>query len=217
MDTVNRSMRALRYVDPDGKRQDTATKYLHPRLEDGKHLNLHVIVESHVDRILFDGSKKAVGIVYRSNAAAHANSVPRTIKARKMVILSCGALGSPLVLERSGIGHPEIVKRSDSELVADLPGVGENYDDHHMMIYAYKSSLNPDETLDGVITGRSKPQDMILANNKHLGWNAIDVQAKVRPSDAEVASLGPRFQEAWGREFKYSPDKPLMLMASTVW
>lgn len=217
MDTVNRSMRALRYVSPEGKRQDTATIYLHPRLLDGKHPHLHVVVESQVERILFDDHKKAVGVIYRPNPAFCPNPKPRTIKARRMVVLSCGSLGSPLVLERSGVGNTEIVKRSGVELVADLPGVGENYDDHHMMVYAYKSSLGPTETLDGVVAGRSNPRDMIMQNDPLLGWNGIDVQAKVRPSEAEVLSLGPQFQEAWDKEFKSHPEKPLMLMAATIW
>ncbi|KAI0022366.1 GMC oxidoreductase [Xylariomycetidae sp. FL0641] len=215
-DAINQSMRALRYVDRGGTRQDTATKYLHPRLEDGEHPNLHVLVESYVERILFDAGKKANAVVFRPNPAFHSESTSVTVKARKLVVLSCGALGSPLVLERSGVGIPEIVKRGGADLVANLPGVGQNYDDHHMMIYAYKSSLDPDETLDGVITGRSKPEDMIAQKDKFLGWNAVDVQAKVRPSGAEVSALGPEFQAAWDKEFKPYPQKPLMCVASTI-
>ncbi|KAI3336480.1 GMC oxidoreductase [Xylariaceae sp. AK1471] len=203
MDTINHAMRAMRY-------------FLHPRLEDGKHSNLHAVAESFIERVLFDDHKKANGVVFKPNPAFRSESQSRTVKARKLVVLSCGALGSPLVLERSGVGNPEIVKRGGADLVADLPGVGENYDDHHLMIYAYKSSLNPDETLDGVIAGRSKPEDMIKQGDRFLGWNAIDVQAKVRPSDAEVVALGPKFQDAWDKEFKPHPQKPLMLMASTA-
>ncbi|KAI1772202.1 GMC oxidoreductase-domain-containing protein [Hypoxylon cercidicola] len=215
MDSVNHSMRALRYVSPEGQRQDTATRYLHPRLLDGKHPHLHVVVESQVERVIFDEHRKAVGVTYRPNPAFRPNSEPRTIKARRMVIVSCGGLGSPLVLERSGLGSPEIVKRSGVELVADLPGIGENYDDHHMMLYAYKSSLSPNETLDAVLTGRSSPRDMIMQKDQLLGWNGIDVQAKVRPTEAEVLSLGPQFQEAWETEFKPHPDKPLILFSAT--
>jgi choline dehydrogenase-like flavoprotein len=58
------------------------------------------------------------------------------------VILSCGAHGSPLVLEHSGVGNPEIVKRGGADLVVDLPGVGENYNNDYMVIYAYKSGLD---------------------------------------------------------------------------
>lgn len=217
MDTVNRSMRALRYVSPEGVRQDTASRYLHPRLHDGWHPHLHVVVESQVERVLFDDNKKAVGVVYRPNPTFRPDSEPRMIKARRMVVLSCGSLGNPLVLERSGIGSPGIVKRSGVDLVADLPGVGENYDDHHLMLYAYKSSLNPNETLDSLASGRSDPQEMMMQKDRILGWNGIDVQVKARPSEAEVLSLGPEFQEAWDKEFKAQPNKPLMLMSATVW
>ncbi|KAH7304051.1 GMC oxidoreductase-domain-containing protein [Stachybotrys elegans] len=214
MDTVNRSMRAMRYVDEQGNRQDTATKYLHPRLDE-KHPNLHVVVRSRVDRILFNEDKKAVAVVYQPESSPE-SAPARTVKARKTVVLTAGAMGSPLILERSGVGNPDIIKRSGIELVADLPAVGENYDDHHMMIYAYKSNLEPNETLDGVISGRSKPADMIANKDKLLGWNGVDVQAKVRPSDEDVASLGPQFQAAWEKDFKPQPEKPLMLLASTI-
>jgi choline dehydrogenase-like flavoprotein len=59
--------RWLRYVSPEGKRQDTAHRYLHPKLEDGEHPNLHVLVESKVVRVLFDETKRAIGVEYTPN------------------------------------------------------------------------------------------------------------------------------------------------------
>lgn len=50
--------------------------------------------------------------------------------ARKMVILCCGALGTPGILERSGIGDPEVLTDAGIELQVDLPGVGAELDDH---------------------------------------------------------------------------------------
>lgn len=64
LDECNKFERWLRYVSPDGKRQDTAHTYLHPRLQDGKHPNLHVLVKSKVLRVLFDDQKNAVGVEY---------------------------------------------------------------------------------------------------------------------------------------------------------
>jgi choline dehydrogenase-like flavoprotein len=211
MDAVNRSMRAMRYIDQKGSRQDTATKYLHPRLNE-KHPHLHVVIQSRVKKVLFDDNKRATAVIYKPSWGPD-----RAIKVRKTTVLSAGALGSPQILERSGVGSPDIVKRGDAGVIVALPGVGENYDDHHMMIYAYKSNLNPEETLDGVTSGRLKPEEMVAQKNKLLGWNAVDVQAKVRPSDDEVSSLGPDFQTAWDKSFKSKPDKPLMIFSSTVW
>lgn len=60
----NKFERWLRYVSPEGKRQDTAHTYLHPLLQDGKHPNLHVLVKSKVLRVVFDDQKRAVGVEY---------------------------------------------------------------------------------------------------------------------------------------------------------
>lgn len=124
-------MRAQRYVGPDGKRQDTAHAYIHPKLESGEFPNLHVLVETDVDRVIFDDNKKAVGVTFRPSAEfqpeADQKAAPRIVKARQQVVLSAGALGTPQILERSGVGKPEILSGAQVPLVASVPGVGENY------------------------------------------------------------------------------------------
>ncbi|KAI0010049.1 alcohol oxidase-like protein [Xylariaceae sp. FL0662B] len=217
LDTVDGVMRAMRYVDPEGRRQDTAHRYLHPRLRDGNHPHLHVLIESQVERVIF-AEKKAVGVAYKANPTFRpdidgSRDPTQIIRARKMVVLSCGALGTPLVLERSGIGSPEILERASVPLVVDLPGVGRHYEDHHMMLYAYLSSLDTEETLDAVNAGRVSPETLIRNSEQILGWNSVDVQCKLRPNEADVAGFGPQFQEAWNTEFKDQPDKPLMIMS----
>jgi alcohol oxidase len=54
--------------------------------------------------------------------------------ARKLVVVSAGALGTPQILERSGVGHPVILNKLGIPVVSDLPGVGENYQDHQLSI-----------------------------------------------------------------------------------
>lgn len=129
LDSINGSMRAQRYVGPDGKRQDTAHAYIHPKLGSGEYPNLHVLVETDVERVIFDNDKKAVGVAFRTSAEFQPDSDQeiRTVKARKQVVLSAGALGTPQILERSGVGKPEILSRAGVPLVASVPGVGENY------------------------------------------------------------------------------------------
>lgn len=209
LDTCNAAQRAMRYVSPDGKRSDVAHAYLHPRIEDGAHPNLHVVVGSEVVRILLE-NKRAAGIVYRQGRAAPDTS-DRTIRARKAVIVTCGTFGTPLVLERSGIGHPEILKRAGVAPIINIPGVGHGYQDHQLGGYPYKSSLGTEETLDAFNSGRLNAGS--LESTKFLGWNGIDITCKLRPTEHDVASLGPRFQEIWERDFKYNPDKPLAMMA----
>ncbi|KAI1389497.1 alcohol oxidase [Hypoxylon trugodes] len=210
MDTCNGVQRAVRFISPDGKRQDTASRYLKPLLQDGVRPGLHVLVESQVVHVLFQG-KKASGIVYQPKAEGAAD---RTVNARNMVIVSAGAFGTPAILERSGIGKPNIIRRAGiAEVVADVPGVGHQYDDHHLLLYPYKSNLNPDETIDGILNGSLNPTELIQNDAKILGWNAQDVTCKLRPTDKDVESLGPVFKEVWNEEFKDSPNKPLMMMA----
>ncbi|OTB08125.1 putative alcohol oxidase [Hypoxylon sp. CI-4A] len=214
LDCSSGAQRSLRYISPDGKRQDTAHCYIHPLLQDGKHPNLHVLVDSEVHRVLFDTNKKASGIEYRPKFEG---SPTRTIKARKLVVVSCGVLGTPPVLERSGIGNPRILKKAGIQtVIADVPGVGENFNDHNMKLYGYKSSLTPDETIDGIQAGRVSTDELMRTRSKLLGWNAQDVHSKVRPSPSEVASLSPAFQKAWARDFENVPSKPLAMIASVA-
>jgi choline dehydrogenase-like flavoprotein len=217
LDSVNGVQRVLRYISPDGKRQDAASTYLHPKLQDGKHPKLHVVVQSQVIRVLI-ANKKAVGVEYRPNPIFSPDDTKtRTVKARRMVIVSCGACGTPGVLERSGIGSPDVLERAGVPLVADVPGVGYEYEDHELMLYPYKSSLSPDETMDAVLSGRVTVDSLFQNNDPRLGWNVTDTTAKVRPTDEEAASLGPKFQEIWDRDFKHYPDRPVMMMVLVAW
>ncbi|KAF2134721.1 GMC oxidoreductase [Dothidotthia symphoricarpi CBS 119687] len=205
-----------RYVSPDGKRQDTAHTYVHPKLEGDKYPNLHVLVESKVIRVLFDDNKRAVGVEYTPNAQFQAvigltQHPVRTVKARKLVVVTCGACGTPPVLERSGLGDKKILERAGVPLVEELPGVGKDYQDHHLVLYPYKTSLAPDQTIDAILSGRKDAAEMIKNNDKMLGWNSIDISSKIRPSEDEVTALGPDFRQAWDRDFKNVPNRPLML------
>ncbi|KAK3328178.1 alcohol oxidase-like protein [Cercophora scortea] len=209
--------RWYRTVSPEGNRQDTAHAYLHPLLQDGKHPNLHVLVETKVLRVLFDDDKRASGVEFTPNpdylvATALTHPQKQTVKARKLVIVSSGSCGSPGVLERSGVGSREVLERAGIPLVVDLPGVGHDYQDHHLDILPYRTSLGPDETMDSILSGRVSAEEVITTKNERIGWNGIDIAAKVRPTDGEVAALGSEFQALWNKDFKDKPNRPLMLM-----
>ncbi|KAJ8131579.1 hypothetical protein O1611_g2045 [Lasiodiplodia mahajangana] len=211
----NGSMRLLKYMSPEGQRQDTATIYLHPRLEDGQHPNLHVLVESQVERVLFEGTR-AVGVSLRPNPDYHPDSGAdsiREVKARKLVTITGGSMFSPLILQRSGIGDPEVLKKAGVPIVADVPGVGADYEDHNSMMYPYHSSLRLDETLDSLYSGRTSLDDMIAAKHEMLSYGGVDVQSKIRPTDADVEALGPKFKAAWDKNFRDKPDKPLTIIS----
>ncbi|KAL2290786.1 hypothetical protein FJTKL_14763 [Diaporthe vaccinii] len=209
LDSINAVWRAKRFISPSGERQDVASTYLHPRLRDGKHPNLHVLVESQVSRILIDESRRAYGVEFRPSPVFHTDRMeqpPRSVRARKLVIASSGACGTPPLLERSGVGDSEILTRAGVPVLVDLPGVGNGYEDHHLLVYPYFSNLAPADTLDKFIYGSQETQEKLIENkHKMLGWNAQEIQGKVRPTESEVAALGPEFQAAWDREVQAEP------------
>lgn len=72
--------------------------------------------------------------------------------------------------------------------------------------------MDVNDTLDGLVFGRlGSMEDLIKNSSKLLGWNGEQVQGKVRPTDDEVAELGPAFQKVWDNDFRNFPDKPLMV------
>lgn len=82
-----------------------------------------------------------------------------------------------------------------------------------LMTYPYYCNVSESETLDGLISGRLDVDEAIRENASILGWNAQDVMGKLRPTDTEVAQLGPKFQEIWNKEYKDHTNKPLLLTA----
>ncbi|PQE33138.1 alcohol oxidase protein [Rutstroemia sp. NJR-2017a WRK4] len=207
-----------RYVSPDGKRQDAAHTYIHPLLQDGKHPNLKILPESKVVRVLFDDATppRATGIEYMPNTEHQPTTqlskpIHHTITATKLVVVSAGALGTPQILERSGVGNPEILDRVGVKCVVDLKGVGENYQDHHLTLLPYKTSLGEGETLDGILSGRKDFVKALGEKDPILGWNGIDVCAKLRPTPTEISTFDPSFKSDWDRDFAAQPTKPLIL------
>lgn len=136
LESINAVSKLQRFISPDGKRQDAATCYLRPRLDNEKYPNLHVLVETQVVRVLVDElTERAVGVEFRPNPRFHpdAGGAIRTIRAKKLVVASCGACGTPSLLERSGLGDSKVLKRSGVPVIVDLPGVGNGYEDHHLV------------------------------------------------------------------------------------
>jgi alcohol oxidase len=124
--------------------------------------------------VLFDNSSlpRAVGVEYTSSTPT--SSTFHTIKANKLVIVSAGALGTPQILERSGVGSAELLSKLNIPVISDLPGVGENYQDHTRIMYPYFSSLRPDQTLEKLYRGTAEEfAKAVEEKNPMLGWNGI--------------------------------------------
>ena len=114
----------------DGTRCNTARSFL----QDARgRPNLTIETDASVHRILLDG-KRASGVKYRQHGQA------RQAFAEKAVILAAGAIASPQLLELSGIGNPAILKDHGVEPLHDLPGVGENLQEHYMVPFVCRAS-----------------------------------------------------------------------------
>ncbi len=102
------------------KRCSAARGYLHPALN---RKNLHTETDVTVDRVEFEG-RKAVGVSFTKKGKSF------TLRAQREVILSAGALNSPQILLRSGVGPANEIKPHGLEMVHELLGVGQNLQDH---------------------------------------------------------------------------------------
>ncbi|KAM3459040.1 hypothetical protein MY3296_000187 [Beauveria thailandica] len=202
--------RWAKYISPDGKRQDTAHCYIHPLIQSGNYPNLHILPDSTVTRIKFDGTR-AIGVEYEPTT--NRTQTPAAfMAAKKQVVVTSGALTTPLILERSGVGNAELLRRLGIDVVSDLPGVGEDYQDHNLILYRYKATLTPEMSFDGLLSGREDIHEALAAGSSKMGWNGLDVGGKLRPTEDEVAQLDPAFQECWERDFKHRPSRPIMLL-----
>lgn len=118
-----------RTVTPKGRRASTARGYLD---QARSRANLKIVTHALTDRIRFDG-KRAVGVDYLQGESNQIISAG----ARREVLLCAGAIASPQILQRSGVGPASLLNRLDINLVHDLPGVGENLQDHLEMYLQY--------------------------------------------------------------------------------
>ena len=115
-----------------GKRWNSSTGYLRPVLY---RPNLSVISKALTTRILFD-KKRAIGLEY-----VH-GGLTKEVRAEREIILSGGAINSPQLLMLSGVGNARDLRDLDIPVVKDLPGVGENLQDH-LEVYVQQRCTKP--------------------------------------------------------------------------
>ncbi|WP_404790674.1 GMC family oxidoreductase [Altericista sp. CCNU0014] len=114
----------------DGKRHSTAAAFLVPILQ---RPNLTVITGALVTRLLFEGTC-TVGVEYLLEGTL------RQVRVNREVILSAGAFNSPKLLLLSGVGDAEHLQAMGIPIVADLPGVGQNLQDHPVVSVAHEAT-----------------------------------------------------------------------------
>ena len=115
--------------DKNGERCSAAAAYLHPVMD---RPNLTVLTKAHASRVLFEG-KRATGVAYRQGGQE------KQVSAKREVILCGGAFNSPQLLQLSGVGRAEDIEPHGITLLHELPGVGQNLQDHLDFTLAYKS------------------------------------------------------------------------------
>ncbi|MEO8851183.1 MAG: choline dehydrogenase [Allobranchiibius sp.] len=128
-----------------GRRLSAARAYLHPVM---KRPNLNVLTRAFTTKILFEG-KRAVGLLYDRGRK-------RGIEVRgRRIILCAGAINSPQLLQLSGVGNAEELAALGIQVVHDLPGVGENLQDH-LEVYIQHAAKQP-VTMQRYLKHRYKP------------------------------------------------------------
>ncbi|SCV67427.1 BQ2448_5038 [Microbotryum intermedium] len=215
-----------KWIDQKGHRSDAAHGFVHPILK--SHPNLKLITEHKTIRVVFDESgdeSRAIGVEVCPNPLARKAIDPenppkvrnsKIIKAKKYVVLSAGALSTPSILERSGIGKADILKRAGvDKVVSELNGVGENYNDHQLASAIYVMSDEAD-TLCELLRGTPEVVEAESAlwakgGSGRLATNGIDAAVKLRPTEDEVKKMGPDFQKRWDDKFRAAKDKTLMI------
>ena len=112
----------------NGWRWSVATGFLKPARS---RPNLTVMTKAQADRLIFEG-RRAVGVRFRRDGQ------PATVRAGAEVILASGAIGTPQILQLSGVGPGPLLQKLGIDVVHDQPGVGANLQDHLQIRCAYK-------------------------------------------------------------------------------
>ena len=114
-----------------GRRQSAARAYLHPVLH---RKNLNLITKAHATRLVMDGTR-VTGVEYQRRGRRH-------VAAAAEVVLCGGAINTPQLLQLSGIGPAAVLHDAGVSPVVDLPGVGENLQDH-LEVYVQYACTQP--------------------------------------------------------------------------
>ncbi|PXW72567.1 choline dehydrogenase [Loktanella sp. PT4BL] len=181
----------------NGRRCSAAVAYLNPVKS---RENLQIITHAQVERVIIEG-KRATGVTYTDRSGT-----VQTIKARKEIILSGGAINSPQILMLSGIGEAAHLAENGINVVHDLPGVGKNMQDHLQARLVYKCNEPTLNDEVGSLFGQAKiglkylmfrAGPMTMAASLATGFlktrddlETPDIQFHVQPLSAENPGKG---------------------------
>jgi len=181
-----------------GRRCSTAVGYLNPV----KHRrNLKIVTHALVQKILFDG-RRASSVTWTVRGR------PYEARCRREIILSAGAIGSPQILMLSGVGPAAHLKDVGIEPVHDLPGVGQNLQDHLQIrsIYKTKEPITLNDEVNNPIRKMLMGMEYLLFRTGPLtiaasqvcvftktspDLEAPDIQFHIQPLSADKPGDGP--------------------------
>ncbi|KAJ7606649.1 hypothetical protein FB45DRAFT_1068331 [Roridomyces roridus] len=203
-ESINIFYRMPKWASTAGRRSDVAHYYVY----NNEPANLAVFDGCLVNRVLIENGI-AMGVEYFFNRRVHPSAPPQdihfTVKARQL---------------RSGIGRKDLLERAGIAVVADIPGVGENYQDHILCtpLYIVDSDV---KTMDNIFRGepgtlKTAQQQWNADGSGLLSSNAIDAAIKLRPHPDELGELGPDFMEYWNEKFADKPDRPLLVSGQVM-
>lgn len=159
-------------ITKDGQRHSAADAYLFPVLN---RPNLAVKTKAEVSRLIIE-RKRVMGVEYVQNGQTHQARVERE------VIVSAGTFLSPKLLMLSGIGPADHLKSHGISVVADLPGVGQNLQDHVQLPMVYRSKVE-------------LPAPILLTGNVLFVRTRAALRMSAAPSDLQLnfvpAAPGP--------------------------
>ncbi|KAI0091334.1 alcohol oxidase-like protein [Irpex rosettiformis] len=213
---VNSFGRWQKWISEDGKRSDAAHHYLYNK----KRENVTIITGHIVKHVNFE-NKQAVGVEYIPNPRIKTNTSSSTLGVKvargKQVVISSNSFGSPAILERSGIGAKKVLEKNGIEQIVDLPGVGENYQDHQALFIVYHASEEA-ETIDYIV--RNKQPEFTTYDEEWkktgkglMASNGADAGIKLRFTPKELRAIGPNFTKKWEAYYASRKDSPAIFMA----
>jgi choline dehydrogenase len=184
----------------NGRRWSTAVGYLK---EARQRPNLTVVPNALATRVLFSG-KRAIGVNYRQGDAVH------TAHADGEVILSGGAFNSPQLLQLSGIGPADLLRGLGIDVIADMPGVGADLQDHlqvrtqyrctepitmneviNSWRHRYAAGLRYITTRKGLLTIGAGYAGAFLRTRPELATPDVQIHFLIFSADAAGATLHP--------------------------
>lgn len=127
----------VQVTQKDGERHSAAAAFIHPNLD---RPNLDVRTGAHITRLRFDQGR-ATRVEYTLGGKGRRGGQSGSVRARREVVMSAGAFGTPQILMASGVGPGEHLQQLGIATIRDVPGVGQNLQDHISALLIYRAKV----------------------------------------------------------------------------